>query len=201
MWRCLTLLPLLSVSLHICDNFKCLEHKCVQFLNRNTVTMTIILSNTVVLVPQKRGMWIRHKTLSLILFYLEGLHADPENIFQSSLSFTTRFPSIIAPSSPKLSTSICWRLTLRTVRVQIFAQVFWSSNLWVLFKSVFWFWHKANSVRHFSTYGVLSPRRCWGSNWWRTLSKAGSSLLGRLTGYLDISWLVICNLENTKWSN
>lgn len=134
-------------------------------------------------------------------FYLEGLHAGPENIFQSSLSVTTRFPWIIAPSSPKLSTSICWKLMLRMVRDQIFVQILWSSNLWLLFKSVFWVWHKATSVRHFSTYGVLSPRRCWGSNWWSTLSKGGSSLLGRLMGYFDINWAVICNLENTKWSN
>lgn len=151
------LLPLLSdlcmySRLWTHTHFKCLKHKRGHLLTRNTAT-------TIILFWIIQWFWLHSKEqcesdtkyYPFFPFYLEGLHAGPENIFQSSLSVTTRFPWIIAPSSPKLSASICWKLMLRIVRDQIFAQVLWSSNLWVLFKSVFWFWHKATSVRHFST--------------------------------------------------
>lgn len=171
-------------------------HARFKFLIRNTRTTILFGIIQWFWLHSKEQCQSDTKCYPCFLFYLEGLHAGPENIFQSSLSVTIRFPWIIAPSSPKLSTSICWKLTLRMVREKIFAQILWSSNLWVLFRSVFWFWHKATSVRHFSTCGVLSPRRCGGSNWWSTLSKGGSSLLGRLMGYFDINWAVICNLKN-----
>lgn len=130
--------------------------------------------------------------------YLEGLQAEPVNNFQNSLSSSTKLPWMMASSKPKFSVCVCPELIPRKVIDQILIHSFNKSDFWELSRFDFLPWHKATSLRHRNTYGMRSPRRCWGRSWYSISINGDSSQLGKLEGYFDINRVVICSLKGKK---